>query len=237
MRIAVCDDEPVILKRLCSGISDGSAALGANAGVLAFNKGGELLDAHRAEPFDAAFLDIDMPQLDGFALAEAVGGEKTLIVFVTDHDELVYSSLRFRPFRFVRKSHLDEELPEVLEAVSRELAKLGAGRKFTLRTINGEIYLDIADIQYIEIFGHTLRVQLNSGESAECSGSLSELEKQLSEFDFVRTHKSYLVNCKYIYAIESRQVILDDQTAVPLSRYKADAVREKFKRSFGGTAL
>ncbi len=234
MRIAVCDDEPLVSKRLCSEISSGSAALGANADVLAFNKGEELLDAHRSEPFDAVFLDIDMPQPDGFALAEAIGGEKTLIVFVTDHDELVYSSLRFRPFRFVRKSHLDEELPEVLEAVSKELSRLGAGRKFMLRTINGEIYLDIADIQYIEIFGHTLRVQMNNGESAECSGSLSELEKQLSEFDFVRTHKSYLVNCKYIYAIESRQVILDDQTAVPLSRYKADAVREKFKRSFGG---
>lgn len=234
MRIAVCDDAPEIAARIREKISDGLTALGVGADVLAFDSGGELTDAHGSEPFDAVFLDIDMPEIDGFKIAEALGGEKTPIVFVTDHDELVYSSLRFRPFRFVRKSHLDSELPEVLAALSKELSRLGAGRKFSFRTLNGEIFLDIADIQYIEIFGHTLRVQVNGGESVECSGSLSELEKQLSEFDFVRTHKSYLVNCKYIYAIESRQVILDDQTAVPLSRYKADSVREKFKRSFGG---
>lgn len=233
IKIAVCDDEAEIAARLRGKILSDPAALDVDVEAVAFCTGGALLEAHNAQPFDAVFLDIDMPELDGFEIAEAIGGEKTLIVFVTDHDELVYSSLRFRPFRFVRKSHLDSELPDVLAALMKELSRLCAGRKFSFRTLNGEIFFDIADIQYIEIYGHTLRVHAVGG-SVECSGSLSELENRLAGFDFVRTHKSYLVNCRYIYAIESRQVILDDKTAVPLSRYKADTVREKFKRSFGG---
>lgn len=235
IKIAVCDDETEAAARLRGKILSDPSAIDIDVAV--FGAGSALLEAHKAQPFDAVFLDIDMPEPDGFETAEAIGGERTLIVFVTDHDELVYSSLRFRPFRFVRKTHLDSELPEVLAALMKELSRLCAGRKFPFRTLNGEIFLDIADIQYIEIYGHTLRIHGRvhaDGDIVECSGSLSELENRLAGFDFVRTHKSYLVNCRYIYAIRSRQVILDDKTAVPLSRYKADAVREKFKGSFGG---
>lgn len=121
IRIALCDDEPIFLDEW--RISDGGGVR-----VEKFTSGEELLRSHNAQPFDAVFTDIDMPYPDGFSLAERIGD--TPIVFVTNHDELVYSSLRFRPFRFVRKSHLDEELPEVLSALRMELQRRSAGRKF-----------------------------------------------------------------------------------------------------------
>lgn len=229
IRIALCDDEPIFLDELGKRVSDGFEHPN-DVRIDKFTSGEELLRSHGEEPYDAVFPDIDMPYPDGFSLAERID---TLIVFVTNHDELVYSSLRFRPFRFVRKSRLDEELPEVLTAVRKELQRQSAGRRIAFGTINGEILLDVSEIVYIEIFGHKLNVRTIGGACVECSGSLSELEKRLECFDFVRTHKSYLVNCKYMYSIGARQVILDDKTVIPLSRYKADKVRERFKKSFG----
>ena len=75
---------------------------------------------------------------------------------------------------------------------------------------------------------------MDGGEDLECYGSLSEFEKELAPFDFIRTHKSYLVNCKYIYAIEKGHIVLDDKTEIPLSRYRAGEVREKFRSYIRG---
>ena len=71
---------------------------------------------------------------------------------------------------------------------------------------------------------------MSHSEPLECYGNLSALEEQLSEFDFVRTHKSYLVNCQYIYSVQAKQIILDDKTEIPLSRYKAEDVKNRYKK-------
>lgn len=200
---------------------------GVEINIEKFSFGKELLKAHKYNAFDAVFLDIDMPEINGFDIAEKIN---TLIVFVTSHDELVYSSLKFRPFRFIRKTHLEDELPETIAAVNSEISKQNAGRKFSFRTKTGEVFLDVGNIEYIEIYGHWLRVSVAGGEPLECYGSLTTLEEQLAELDFVRVHKSYLVNLKYIYSIEKTLIILDNKTAIPLSRYKAADVKDRFKK-------
>ena len=223
---AICDDEKAMLDRLNECILTECRRQEVEINIEKFTSGEALLKALKENTFDVIFLDIDMPQINGFDIAEKIN---TLIVFVTSHDELVYSSIKFRPFRFIRKAYLESELPETLAAVNTEISKRNAGRKFPFRTKNGEVFLDVGDIEYIEIFGHTLLVSVSDGGSVECYGSLSTLEEQLAAFDFVRVHKSYLVNLKYIYSIEKTQIVLDDKTAIPLSRYKAADVKTKFK--------
>ncbi len=236
IRAAICDDEPAMLDYLYEHISAEFKRQGAETQILKFTSGMAFLDAEKAEPFDVVFLDIDMPEIGGFEIAEQMNTLRTtLIIFVTSHDELVYSSLKFRPFRFIRKTYLANELTETLESVIYETNKMSLNSKFALQTKTGETFVDLADVMYIEIYGHWLNVYLKTGEPLECYGSLSDFEKQLDEFDFVRTHKSYLVNCKYIFSIEKGQVVLDDKTTIPLSRYKVDTVKEKFKKLIRST--
>ncbi len=228
MRIAICDDDADFTDNLRALTEKGLAALHVSPVISVYIDGNSFI-AEKSE-CDAVFLDIDMPSVNGFDIAEQINrmGE-TLIVFVTMHDELVYSSIKFRPFRFIRKSHLADELPEVLSALNKTIAKRNAGRKFEFQTKTGSVFLDINSIEYIEIYGHWLHVCVDGGEDLKCYGSLSEFEKELAPFDFIRTHKSYLVNCKYIYAIEKGQIILDDKTEILLSRYRAGEVRDKFR--------
>lgn len=236
IRAAICDDEPTILNYLNNHISNGLKQQGADIHIDTFTSGRNLLDAYKAEPFDMVFLDIDMPEISGFDVAEKINGiGEPLIVFVTSHDELVFSSIRFRPFRFIRKTYLENELPETLEAVINEVTKRNSGSKFTFQTKTGEVFVDLSSVEYIEIYGHWLKVCIKDDEPLECYGSLSDFERQLEEYDFVRTHKSYLVNCKFIFVIEKNQVVLDDKTVIPLSRYKVDTAKNKFKNLLRST--
>ncbi len=224
--IAVCDDDKKFSERMKLLIEQYFTEQSAEINAAVFNSGADFLSGNT--DYNAVFLDIDMPDMGGFEIAEQLS-EDTLIIFVTTHDELVYSSLKFRPFRFIRKTYLEEELPEALEEINKEIAKRGASSKFVLQTKNGEALLNVSNIKYIEIYTHSIWVYTVSGEILECYGSLAAMEKQLNEFDFVRTHKSYLVNCRYIFSIEKNRIILDDKTEIPLSRYKVDAVKSKFK--------
>lgn len=226
MIIAVCDDDRNFSERMKLLIEQYFTEQSVEINAAVFNSGADYLSDNT--DYNAVFLDIDMPDMGGFEIAEQLS-EDTLIVFVTTHDELVYSSLKFRPFRFIRKTYLDEELPEALEQINKEISKRGASSKFVLQTKNGEALLNVSNIKYIEIYTHSIRVYTVSGEILEYYGSLAVMERQLNDFDFVRTHKSYLVNCRYIFSIEKNKIILDDKTEVPLSRYKADAVKSKFK--------
>lgn len=236
IKAAICDDDPTTLDYLHNHISKGFKRQGAEIQIDTFTSGQDFLNSHEAKPFDTIFLDIDMPEISGFDIAEKINeiGEP-LIIFVTSHDELVFSSIKFRPFRFIRKTYLENELPETLEAVITEATKRNSGSKFAFQTKSGEVFVDLGNVEYIEIYGHWLKVHIKDDDPLECYGSLSDFEKQLEKYDFVRTHKSFLVNCKFIFAIEKNQVILDDKTAIPLSRYKVDIVKSKFKELLRST--
>lgn len=231
MRIAICDDDKIQLIRLKDSISANFSMYSDKYEITTFTSGTYLLNKHMNNIFDVVFLDIDMPEITGFEIADKINSiGNTHIMFVTSHDELVYSSIKFQPFRFIRKAHLDDELPEAVKAFTDAYKKQALSRKFRFQTNKGDVFADLKNVLYIEIYGHWLRVHMSHSEPLECYGSLSALEEQLLEFDFVRTHKSYLVNCRYIYAVQSKQIILDDQTEVPLSRYKAEDVKNRYKK-------
>lgn len=230
MRIVICDDDPVFSDTLETLIKK-DAALDLKPEFSIYQSGKRLIsDLSVISQCDAIFLDIDMPDISGFDIAQKINDAgEMFIIFVTKYDELVYSSIKFRPFRFIRKSHLSDELPEVLSALVAAVCKRTAGRRFRLRSGTVDIFTNVVDIKYMESFAHQIRVCLNGAKSIECYGSLSDMEKRLADLDFVRVHKSYLVNCRYIYSIERGRVILTDKTELPLSRYKSEQVKSKVK--------
>lgn len=231
IRAAICDDEPDMLDYLNEHILAEFKRQGANVHIDKFLAGEEFLNASKIKSFDVVFLDIDMPEISGFDVAEKINGsEPTLIIFVTTHDELVFSSLKFQPFRFIRKTFINDELGEVVEDINKVLVKRAAGKKFRLQTKQHDVYVDVEQIVYIEIYGHWLKVYTTNNDILDCYGILSDYEAQLEPFDFVRTHKSFLVNCKYIRSVEKEQVVLDDKKTIPLSRRRINAVNEKFTK-------
>lgn len=228
IRAAICDDENTILDYLYEHISGEFERQRADVHIDKYSSGDEFLSFHKEKPYDVVFLDIEMSEISGFDVAEKIS-EKTLIIFVTTHDELVFSSLKFQPFRFIRKTHLNSELPETLSAIIKRISKRIAERKIEFQTKDRKVFLFADEIEYIEVYGHWLRVIVTDGEPVECYGSLSDFEKALAPIGFVRTYKSYLVNLKYVYSMEKTKVVMDNKTEIPISRYKAAEIKEKFK--------
>lgn len=223
MKIAICDDERIFTDIFREKLEMTAEKCGIECTVSAFLNGAEMISM--LNRFDAVFLDVDMPGLSGEETAEyIIGLEKTLpIIFVTNHDDFVFSSFRYRPFGFLRKRYIDSEIEDIIKRLDKYLAEIE--RCYTFNSHNKLISVRLNDINYIEVYGHETLVH-TANAVLTTSKALSAIEKELSEYGFIRTHKSYIVNTRYIFSVERNSIILSNGENLPVSRTKLTDVKQ-----------
>ena len=226
VRFAVCDDDREMTDYISERLRE---YYPEDCEIRKYGDGESLLADASKQLFDALFLDIDMPGLDGIELAKTIreSNQYVKIIFVTNKDNLVYGTFKYMPFRFIRKTHLVEELPETADALHEAIMQFNATIIFN--TKNGETCLQVCDIVYAEIKNHTMTVFLTEGE-LKVSKSMDELEKELAKYGFIRTHKSFLVNHRHVKSILQANILTDTNQIVPLIRNRADEVKLKLQR-------
>lgn len=223
MKIAICDDERIFTDIFREKIEMTAEKCGIECTVSAFLNGAEMISM--LNRFDEVFLDVDMPGLSGEETSEyIISSEKTLpIIFVTNHDDFVFSSFRYRPFGFLRKRYIDSELEDIIKRLDKYLAEIE--RCYTFNSHNKLISVRLNDINYIEVYGHETLVHTENAVLTT-SKALSAIEKELSEYGFIRTHKSYIVNTRYIFSVERNSIILSNGENLPVSRTKLTDVKQ-----------
>lgn len=220
MKIAICDDEEKVQKILAEKVR----RFCPEAEVLCYFSGEELLSED--EPPDILFLDIQMPGMDGMETAEKCRkkNKKMILVFVTATEDYVYRAFDVRAFHYLVKPFTEQKFMSVLfGAVKqyRELAETGEGesaredRCIVILSRGSHIKVRLRDIVYAEVFNRKVVIHKET-ESMEYYGKLSELEKLAGE-NFFRSHRSYLVNYRYVVKYDASGITLEKGT-VPMAK-------------------
>lgn len=185
--------------------------------------------------YDIVFLDIDIPKMSGFEIAETISllKRQIAIVFVSNLEHLVYDSLKFRPFRFVRKSFLADDIISAVEAFMTERRR--SQDVFLIKTNGTTIPTAVSDIVYFESMGHDISVRIANDlkyqilRERNSNLTIQSLSEEFENKGFIRAHKSFLINYKYIYVIKRSEVVLKNHETVSINPHKAGEIREKFK--------
>lgn len=223
VRFAVCDDEremaDLVAEKLREFYPD-------ECEIKCYVNGESLLSDSARELFDAFFLDIEMPTLDGFTLAEKIRADNPFakIIFVTKNTELAHIGYLYGAFRYVRKFALEEELREAAQSLKREFDL--QSEFLLLKTPFGEIAKAVKDIRYFEVKGHQVTAFFDDNEE-RVSGTLNEYEDRLKDVGFIRIHKSFLVNFRFIESVGKIAVILTDGSTLALSRNRVAETKRK----------
>ncbi len=222
--IMICDDE----KKMLSDIAALTSEVINDSSISSFQNGRDLISAMKERSCEILLLDIDMPELNGLKIAHALSDvtAKPLLIFVTSHDELVYDSLQFHPFGFVRKSHLARELPKMLGDAINEIS--GKETHFCFHSSEGDVKLKLDDIRYFESDGNYIK--LFAAEEYRFRETLTSLENTLAGNGFVRIHKGFLVNQSAVKIINSDECVLYDNTRLPIGRSYSDTARKQLMR-------
>lgn len=231
MKIAICDDERIALPILEKTIRIEFQKQQVFPEFSLFQSGLALRQAvFSGIRFDVLFLDIDMPDADGIDLACHIreSCKDTLLIFVSNMEHYVFRSFLAQPFRFIRKSHFKEEIHgavcAVLQVIHAPLAS-----SILIETSRQTLQLNPLTIQYVECNRKQLRI-VTEAEEHTITYKISDIEKQLKEYGFIRIHKGYLVNYRYIFSINKEDLTLDNQTILPVSRMRMADVRSEFRR-------
>ncbi|MCH5296344.1 MAG: response regulator transcription factor [Ruminococcus sp.] len=225
IKIAVCDDEKRVLNEISEKIHAEFKRLNCQADMYNTNNPFELIEHIKINKVDVLFLDIDMPSLSGMDIAQFLmdNDTKTLLVFVTSHDALVYQSFRYHPFGFIRKSHFDEEIGAVVRSLIVELQK--KSEYFSFKTNEGFFKVLFTDILYFDSKSNYINLHL-AENLYKFRGTITSLESELSSKGFIRTHKGFLVNQQHIFAIKGDDIELSNKEILPIGRTNRENVKK-----------
>lgn len=227
MRVAICDDEPIYVERLSQLTQNICESLEEECQISTFYSGEEILADVEHTEYDLVLLDIYMPGVDGFQVArdifETTHGDN--IVFVSNEEQLVFQTLKFRPFGFVRKYILEEELKKVIH---RWYKYYRNNFKLLVKSKDGEEkYIKAKKVMYIEQKLHYLYIHTKE-ETYKERAKLSKYEYLLADRIFVKCNMSYICNMQYVMTFKQSRMNLVNNVSISVSRKLLEQAREKY---------
>jgi two-component system LytT family response regulator len=235
IRALIVDDEPLARERIAS-------LLDGEADVTIVGEAGDgrsaVREMRRKSP-DLVFLDIQLPEWDGFEILRSIEGSRLAVIFVTAYDRYALEAFRVHAVDYLLKPVHEDGLreavsrarwylrhggpsrPDGVVGALREVERAREGR-VVVKTEGEVVCLRPSEIDWIESAGNY--VCFHVGPRTQIAReTMREVEERLLAFNFVRIHRSAIVNCDRIRRLKALsygdyEVELRDGVKLPMSR-------------------
>jgi len=247
-KVLIVDDEPLARQRILDLLkSEADLEVIGEA-----RNGAEALDKIQSMKPDLVFLDVQMPEVDGFGVIQALGAdEMPHVIFVTAYDQYALQAFEvnaldylLKPFDQERfylalsraREHLGREDDPIADQIRQLLVDVKPEEERTDRLIiksEGRIFfIKTEDINWIEAAGNYVTLHVGQEEFL-MRETMAGMEAKLDPRQFIRIHRSHIVNIESIKEIKpwfngEYHVDLKDGTQLTLSR----KYRQNFKDYF-----
>jgi two-component system LytT family response regulator len=237
-RVLIADDEPISRRRLRRLL-----ALEAEWEVVAECKNGlEAVQALERENIDLLFLDVQMPEMDGFEVVHAIARSHPLIIFTSAYDEYALKAFEVHAFDYLLKPFDRRRFRESVQRARNQLAQAKPGMsderiltlfenlagprnvpdRIAIRTNGRVIFVKLGEIDWIEAADNYVCLHCGK-ETHVLRETMSELEARLDPARFIRVHRSAIVNLDCIRELQpwfrgDYKVMLQDGTELTLTK-------------------
>jgi two-component system LytT family response regulator len=231
LKAIIIDDEPnavtvleVLLKTYCPNITIAGATNQSPEGV-------KMIREHTP---DVVFLDIEMPQLNGFQVLDLVADIHFSLIFTTAYDQYALRAFKHSAIDYLMKPIDVDDLVKAVSKIGKKphqeqlsllhqslQTKNAPMDRIALPGLKSVAFQAIADIVYCEANNTYTNFILANGQSLMISRPLGEYEELLSGSHFFRVHRQYLVNTKRIKELiksDGGSVLMDNGAELPVAR-------------------
>lgn len=229
LQIAICDDEQFYREKMKKLIEGYLVKRELQYTLHLFLSGEEFLkQCENSVKYDIVFLDINMEQIDGIQTAKRIRSfhSDTYIVFVTAFIDYALEGYKVNAVRYLMKDALDLAMEECMTAILQKMQIA----QVTFTFLEGEKRLYTDNILYVESRGHKSIFYYMEEKivTYQIYDKLDSVEKRLENCNFLRIHKSYLVNMKHIRRVSNYAAFLDTDEELPIPRLRFQNVKEVF---------
>lgn len=203
----------------------------------------ELINNYRP---DIIFLDINMPNLNGFELLEKIEFRNFQLIFTTAHEEFALKAIKQNALDYLLKPIAADDLKLAVQKITKNLNKEDIIKstlqilkslkepidiKVNIPAKDGVQLVSSSEIMYIEADSNQAIVVLNNKAKINVSKSLKDYEKQLcmENSKFIRLHNSFIVNVDYVtrYVPEDGgYAVVQNERSIPISKNKKEEFLE-----------
>jgi len=223
IRTLVVDDEPLARSNLTVLLRlDSEIEIVAECG-----SGKKALAEIRTKKPELVFLDVQMPECDGFDVVEQLGNDlPAAVVFVTAYDQYALKAFEAGALDYLLKPFDNERFHRALgrakERIRQSQELPGKADRFVIKGTGQVIFVNVADIDWIEAADYYACLHVRS-KTHLLRRRMSDLERELDQAMFCRIHRSTIVNLNRIQGLEVNasgeyEVVLDTGTRLALSR-------------------
>ncbi len=233
-KAAVVEDDPDVRGMLAGLVEEYARERGHGAVVMRYADGYAFMGDYKGD-FDVLLLDIDMPGINGMEVAEKVraAGDDVIIVFVTNMAQYAVAGYSVRALDFILKPVTRGGFMMKFDRVCRELGHRISDGRVRLANRNDTRSVGVGDIKYVEASNHDLVYHLFDG-NFRMRGTITEAEKTLAPYHFVRCNSCYLVNLKYVEGGHGDVIVVAGEE-LRMSRSRRAAFMTELARYAGGS--
>lgn len=231
VKVAFCDDDILVLDKLKRLLEQYRTKHSRTIEYTAFHSSLELLTKiENGVRYDILFLDVLLPNENGIDIAQEIRQYDSVvkIIFLTSSHDFAVQSYTVGAYFYQLKPIENKNLFSLMDAAIAECQK-EQQYSLILRCKSGITRIDLNRLEYCEVIGRTLLFHMENGSVLEGTGSMDELYGQLSQYEnFVRSHRSFLINMEYIQKISYKAITMEDLTEIPIPHGKCSEIKNLY---------
>ncbi|MFS0863960.1 LytR/AlgR family response regulator transcription factor [Fredinandcohnia sp. 179-A 10B2 NHS] len=231
IRIAIVEDDISYKEQLIEFLHRFEKEIGEKIETETFSDGDEIVENYQAQ-FDIILMDVQMRFMDGMSAAEEIRkvDSEVVIIFITNMAQYAIKGYAVNALDYVLKPISYFQFSQRLHRAIDRMKKR-EDHYLTIRVKGGVQRFRVSEIYYVESQGHNLIFSSKSGEFVT-SGTMKELETQLSSFSFFRGNKGYLINLEHVEGMNDSCAIVGGKELL-ISRNKKKAFMEALTHYWG----
>ncbi|MGB5387510.1 MAG: LytTR family DNA-binding domain-containing protein [Eudoraea sp.] len=224
IRSITIDDEPLALKQMVSYI-DKTPFLEL---IGQFESALQAITFLQENEVDLMFVDINMPDLSGMDFVKSLNNPPK-VIFTTAYSEYALEGFRvdaidylLKPIDYSLFLKASEKARERIQPKENESAEVRSDDNFLFIKSEYKILrIVLSDIKYIEGMREYVRIHLGNEKPVMTLMSMKKMEEYLPKTNFMRVHRSYIVNLDKITTVERNRIVFDEKVYIPVSeQYK-----------------
>lgn len=240
LKCIAIDDEPLALQQVAAYIKK-LPYLELVAECSDAFKAFEVLEENKV---DLMFVDINMPDLNGLEFVKSLK-EKPLLIFTTAYSEYAIEGFKvdaldylLKPFSFEEFSKAANKARDQFQLMSKANVvgeKLESNDDYLfIKSEYKTVRINLKDIVYVEGMKEYVRIHLSAQKPVMTLLSMKAVEERLPTNQFMRVHRSFIVNLEKITCVERFRIVYDDKTRIPVSENYKKKFQDFLDKNFMG---
>ena len=219
MKLAICDDDETVADSIEKIIQNEEL----HWEIYRYNTGKDLVEACKGTRFfDLIFLDIYMADTNGMETAKILRemGNRSAIVFLTSTSDFAVQSYEVEALSYLLKPIVDSKIQKVLKKFQENYSpkQIQFGKKV----------FEMRDVLYLESVNKKVHLHCKNGEDYEWTSKLDDVEEEKIQPNFLRCHRSYIINMDEIEEVKSGAFVLSTGIEIPIRRQNRREIIQEY---------